>query len=277
MKKVAVLTCAICVIAIFVGNFFYESKLEKTTANAIERQKEEETKEKNDRVKQLNALLPKTNFTNIDIKPIKTDVFNNLNNGEKATIVFLGDSTTEQNFQTNGKPVHVGIIKQHLEKIYGSNIEIINAGHSGDSIKEMAKRLEASVISHDPDLVIINSGLNDVRLDLENSVFEETYKKVIEDIKKKTNAQIILRTSNVTESDETNERLEEDYNPIVKKLAEDNEIGYIDLYQYYKNVVENSDIDKYNNDVVHPNENGQKLISEIVLYSLIKSSNFEEK
>src|SRR5690606_2309082 len=116
---------------------------------------------------------------------------------------------------TNGKPGHVGIIQKQLEDIYGKNVEIINAGHAGDTIKDMFKRLETSVIKHSPDVVVINSGLNDVRDGLSNEEFKKTYNKVIEAIKEKTDADIFVRTSNLTKDDISNQRLGFELNPII--------------------------------------------------------------
>src|SRR5690606_23935751 len=151
------------------------NKVDNVVVEAKENYKNSQLKEKKLREEKLNNLFDSLSRSDFDAetKSIDTNVFKKLNNGERVKIVFLGDSTTEQNYQTNGKPVHVGIIQKKVEDIYGKNVEIVNAGHSGDSIEEMLKRTETSVTKHKPDVVIINSGINDVRVGMSNEEFKK--------------------------------------------------------------------------------------------------------
>ncbi|PTN52996.1 SGNH/GDSL hydrolase family protein, partial [Stenotrophomonas panacihumi] len=126
--------------------------------------------------------------------------------------------------------------------------------------------------SINPDLVVINSGLNDVGRKISSEEFETKYKWTIEQIQQKTNAQILLRTSNkVMESDSVNKRLENDINPIVKKLSVENKTGFVDLYSYYSYHITNLGVafNSINNDNFHPNEKGQQIIADLLLYTLL--------
>lgn len=271
--------CVLAVGLILFSKTYYDNQNDKMVAEARDRHEISQLKEKNMRLEKLNELtdsLSKINF-NAETKTVETEVFKKLNEGERATIVFLGDSTTEQNDHiTKGDPGHVRIIQTELEKVYGKNIDIINAGHAGDSIKDMLERLETSVIIRRPDIVVVNSGLNDERAGISNEEFKKTFSEVIDTIKEKTNADIYLRTSNLTKNDNANHRLENDINPIIRELSQELKIGYIDLYQYYKNVADGEGINKYNDDSIHPNGLGQQLIADIVLYTLLPGEQSEQ-
>ncbi|WP_157827661.1 SGNH/GDSL hydrolase family protein [Niallia nealsonii] len=211
------------------------------------------------------------NANDIEIRNTKTDIFDKLNRGEDVTIVFLGDSTTEQNKYTNGKAGHVELINKALSHVYGDKVTVINAGVSGNTIIDMAKRLDSDVLRYKPDLVIINSGINDARKGVSMADFKTTYENIIKRIKNESDATIILRTSNVTLGEKINYMLREKINPIVKSISKEYDIGFIDLYSYYAKVIRNdpAGIDKYNYNRLHPNEIGQKVISDLILYSLL--------
>ncbi|GKU82969.1 GDSL-type esterase/lipase family protein [Niallia sp. NCCP-28] len=228
----------------------------------------QENKKNLEELKKENIIK---NANDIEIRNTKTDILDKLNSGEEVTIVFLGDSTTEQNKYTNGKLGHVERIKKALSTVYGGKVNVINAGISGNTIIDMSKRLDNDVLSHKPDLVIINSGINDARKGVSMAEFKTTYENIIKRIKNETDANIILRTSNVTLGENTNYMLREKINPIVKSLSKEYDIGFIDLYSYYAKVVMNDPfgIDKYNYNRLHPNEIGQKIISDLILYSLL--------
>lgn len=271
----AFLMCVIAITGIILGNFYYNNKIDIQVASAVESQKTEELQEKKENEAKLQETLNSLDvkvLEDIDQVAYKSKVFDKLNNGETATIVFFGDSTTEQNFTTNGKPSHVGVIKNKLTTIYGSNIEVVNAGHSGNDLAALKKRLQTDVIDLEPDMVIMNSSLNDIRLSKGKETFKKEYTDIIKEIQKNTDAEIFLRTSNVTMTPDTNQRLKDELNPITKEIAKEYKLGYVDLYEYYQSLVNKDGIESYNYDNVHPNEKGQQKIADLWLYYLIKSS-----
>lgn len=234
--------------------------------------------EKQRKANTLHELRIKNNIehlNDVEIRQSKTNIFRKLNNGEKARIVFLGDSTTKKNKYTNGKPNHVDLINKALSEIYGSDVEVINSGVSGDTIEDMISRLDSAVLNYSPDLVIINTGINDATKNVPMDIFEETYRKVIEQIRDETDAEILLRTSNPTLGPKTNEILSERINPIVNSLAKEYDLGFVDLYNYYLTITSSDlkGIEKYNYDNKHPNELGQAIIGNLLLRGILLDAN----
>ena len=274
-----ILITVVFLATIIVSKIYYDGKVKadvqaaKSSIQVEEKEKKDEIKEKiNASKKEISERISPEIRTELNLIPFKTKSIEKLDKGEKATIVFLGDSTTEQNSQTNGKPGHVSIINDFLKNTYGSDVvNVVNAGVGGNTIIDMSARID-KIISINPDLVVINSGLNDVGRKISSEEFETKYKWTIEQIQQKTNAQILLRTSNkVMESDSVNKRLENDINPIVKKLSVENKTGFVDLYSYYSYHITNLGVafNSINNDNFHPNEKGQQIIADLLLYTLL--------
>lgn len=87
-------------------------------------------------------------------------------------IVFLGDSVTEGCFELTNCPggfdviydrenCYVSYLKQRLTQAFPEkNIEVINAGISGNTTEQGLERFDRDVLRHNPDIVVICYGLN---------------------------------------------------------------------------------------------------------------------
>lgn len=200
-----------------------------------------------------------------------------LDSGVPATVVFLGDSTTEQNNTTNGQPNHVGLLKSWLESKYGGLATIVNAGISGNSISQMLGRLNKDVLSKNPDLVIICSSINDAIGTNKISVakYTEDYSRVIELILAENDCDIIIRTPNRVINPVSNTAIDP-FVEISRTLASKYSVGLFDLYKKMAEDVENGIISMtvptFFNDGIHPNENGQRYIFEKFKPFFLKTS-----
>lgn len=97
--------------------------------------------------------LPSANQT----KPLLTF------DGEPRKIVCLGDSVTGVYYHTGGRRAYPEMLELGLRTLFPkANISVINAGISGHTTKEGLARLERDVLGHEPDLVTISFGLNDL-------------------------------------------------------------------------------------------------------------------
>lgn len=76
------------------------------------------------------------------------------------TIVFLGDSITQQGAAENG---YVTLFRQAVEQTRpDSGIRVIGAGIGGNRVPNLEERLENDVLAHKPNVVVIYIGINDV-------------------------------------------------------------------------------------------------------------------
>lgn len=79
---------------------------------------------------------------------------------KKKKVVFFGDSITQAGVAPGGYIKLVdSLIKQEGQE---NNYELIGAGIGGDKIYDLYLRVENDVLKHNPDIVIIFVGVNDV-------------------------------------------------------------------------------------------------------------------
>jgi len=95
--------------------------------------------------------------------------------GEPVTIVALGSSTTVGYGTTSLAYTYPNRLAEQLRRKYpDSDITIINRGMGGQDTKEMMARLQSSVISANPDLVIWQLGTNTVIRGTDSEIAETT-------------------------------------------------------------------------------------------------------
>ena len=79
--------------------------------------------------------------------------------GSSGTIVFFGDSITEEGDRPGG---YVDLVRSGLRSSAETPPVVIGAGISGNKVGDLQSRLERDVLSRSPDIVIIYIGINDV-------------------------------------------------------------------------------------------------------------------
>ena len=134
---------------------------------------------------------------------------NDLFGAKPVTIAFLGDSVTQGCFECyltspnsletvfDYKSAYSTRVREILNMLYPNvQINIINAGISGDGAHVGLQRLERDVLSMNPNLVVVSYGLNDSTGGLENiDRYIDSLKAIFTEIKKR-NIECIFLTQN---------------------------------------------------------------------------------
>ena len=127
------------------------------------------------------------------------------------TIVAFGDSVTHGALATdefNYETVYWNLLKQKILSIRNYiPVNVINAGIGGITAKKSLDRIESQVLKHEPDLVIVCFGLNDVNGSLE--VYLNSLETIFKECSK-SGAEIIFMTPNMLNTyvaDDTDEQL----------------------------------------------------------------------
>ena len=146
------------------------------------------------------------------------------------TIVAFGDSVThgavgagEINYET----VYWNRLKQKINayKNY-MPVNVINAGIGGITAKGSVARMDKQVLAHNPDLIIVCFGLNDVNGPLEDYL---DALRIIFEKSKQSGADVIFMTPNMLNT-YVAEDTEEKYLEYAAKTAEMQNSGRMDLY-----------------------------------------------
>lgn len=201
-------------------------------------------------------------------------------------ILFFGDSITDAGRNrddiTKQSALGYGYVRVIGDRLLGEAPDkhtIINSGISGNRIVDLYARIKAHLWNHEPDLISILIGINDVwheishknGVDLER--FEKVYRMIIEDTQKKLpNAKFILMEPFVLEGTATcpteempdrYERFKEiyEYAKVVKKLAEEYGLYFLPLQERFNEASAKYGAEYFAADGVHPNVGGSSLIA----------------
>ena len=189
-------------------------------------------------------------------------------------LLFQGDSITDAGRDRsdyhnlgNGYPKYAAsFISEHY-----SDIEYINLGISGDQTKDLMSRIKKDFIDINPDVVSIMIGVNDTwhyaseRKWLSNDKFESQYRFVLDSIKSKTHAKIIIIEQFLL-PDEEKDYFREDLDfkiDITRKLAREYADVYIPLDGLFAKALLEHPSRYWSDDGVHPNSNGSEFIGKI--------------
>lgn len=92
-----------------------------------------------------------------------TNTIAKLKRSEPTKIVCLGDSVTGVYYHTGGQRAYTDMLGIALQKaVPNAKLTMVNAGISGHSTVNALERLERDVLKHEPDLVTVMFGLNDM-------------------------------------------------------------------------------------------------------------------
>ena len=155
------------------------------------------------------------------------------------TVVFLGDSITQQGEGPNG---YVTLMRKAIETHRpASAITIIGAGIGGHKVPNLEERLDRDVLVHEPDVVVIYIGINDVWHSLRNEGtsidrFETGLTNLIARCRK-VGARVVLATPSVIgeKHDGTND-LDEmlaEYSTVSRQVAKRSGCTLLDLQEAF--------------------------------------------
>lgn len=186
-------------------------------------------------------------------------------------IVCLGDSITDNRDSSEGKS-YVDYWQKLIDKSE-QNHQLINAGVNGETMQDGYYRLERDVIIHQPDLVTIMFGHNDLgrglAVDHYESYLNLTIQKVLHQLPK---VKIWVMTPNKVADPHQQSK----YKPLLERLRQpDPRFTFIDIWKAF----DDQDLDSiytyqfdYNGltgrDWIHPNSKGHRLIAKTLMTRL---------
>ncbi len=190
-------------------------------------------------------------------------------------ILFQGDSITDagrdkRNYHNmgNGYPKYAS---QLIANAYPDrDFEFINLGISGNRTDQLFDRLYRDALSLEPDLVSVLIGINDIwhrygndRIMTSDEQLLLNYRRILTELKEKTNAKIVMLSPYVLDCDEK-EHMRKDLCrvlPGIRELAKEFADAYVPLDLLFAEVVKTQpEPHFYSADGVHPNQNGAAFI-----------------
>lgn len=176
-------------------------------------------------------------------------------------IVVFGDSIAAGLYQGEQKRLLDYFMLQYLnrsEKKY----EAINLGKKGDSTETASKRI-VEILKENPEIVVVNVGINDA-INIRNNILD--YEKNIQKILTAVNDKqvIVLGPSYVNEQIKTQAKAEiiKSYNDKASLCAANNQATFIDVYQHFSDFETPNDF--LQTDGLHPSMLGYHLLGSLV-------------
>lgn len=146
-------------------------------------------------------------------------------------------------------------------------ITIINEGACGATSFDGLARLDWSVIAHNPDLVTVNFGINDMYMGVRLSEFKsnliEIVERMIEGSSSGSSPEVLLMSSEPLTTPRF-DRIVLSYYQILEDVAEEMGVGFVDVYgAWMRRVGEGASLESLIlPGLDHPNELGYKIIAE---------------
>lgn len=220
----------------------------------------------------------------------------------ERVVVAFGDSTTATRRELAN--VYADLLRQQLAQ-EGIDAQVFNEGVGGNNTEDAIKRFQSDVLDHDPDIVIMQFGINDSTVDVwkrpsatEPRVPVDKYGKNLETMVqqlKKAGAKVILMTpnpltwsekvvqlygpgpGNVRNPEATSpydvddpmgfNKLRDPYLKVVRDLAAEQDVVLVDIHKKFLDYAaqEGKELDELLLDGMHPNEAGHRLVAQALV------------
>lgn len=183
------------------------------------------------------------------------------------TIVFIGNSITDagrllRQYKSYGYGYVHFVANQLLAKYPDFNIDIVNTGISGNTIRDLKSRWEKDCIKYNPDIISILIGINDIWRFHTNRLneavlldeYELTYRQLLTRAREKSDCQLVLMEPFMFCDDTDNPiyRDLQNYIASVRELAEQFDAVLVPLQKSINEMIRRVPPGKWSDDMVHP-------------------------
>lgn len=186
--------------------------------------------------------------------------------GEPVKVVCFGDSVTGVYYHTGSRRAYTDMLGIALRKTTANaRVEMVNAGISGHTTVNALARIDRDVLAHNPDLVTVMFGLNDMtRVSIED--YESNLKLIITKCRS-IGAEVVLATPNnvVTTGSRPTEKLIR-YCEVVRRVGREVGAPVCDCYREMDGLrdLDGSAWRLLMSDAIHPNMDGHKVVAQLL-------------
>lgn len=196
------------------------------------------------------------------------------------TVLFIGDSITDCGRRAHAAPLGEGYVRQIRDliavKYPAHNLNIINKGISGNTVRDLFNRWTDDCIQHQPDWISIKIGINDIHRWLRKvedqavtaEEFAELYDQILTRVRKETKAKLILVEPFYMSLDAKNDSFRSlvlehlpTYIKTVTAMSRKYKTKIVHTQKAYQNILKHIDADQICGEPVHPNQSGHTVIT----------------
>lgn len=218
--------------------------------------------------------------------------YNGLIENGPINIVVFGDSVTHGALgygEINYETVYWNLLRKKILQVRNYvPVNVINAAIGGTGAKNSVQRIEDQVLNHNPDLVIICFGLNDVNGSLEDYI---NSLRIIFEKCKQSGSEVIFMTPNMLNTyvaEDTakqsieyahktaqmqNEGRMDEFIYTAIQLAKDLDVTVCDCYSEWKKMAETQDITQLlANRINHPTKEMHQLFADMLFETIFPNN-----
>lgn len=187
----------------------------------------------------------------------------------QQTIVFIGDSITDADRDLPAyRPLGFGYVHFTANMLWARypqlDLNIINSGVGGNTIRDLKGRWRRDCIEHKPDILSVLIGVNDVWTQYSDAEYlpfavyldeyESTYRQLLAKVRQRCDCRLILMEPFMFCDDAENPMLRclRGYIDVVGKLAEEFDAVVVGLQKRIDELVKQVPAEKFSDDMVHP-------------------------
>lgn len=190
--------------------------------------------------------------------------------GQSLRVVCLGDSVTGIYYHTGGRRAWPELLQMGLQRaLPGRDVSVINAGISGNTVADGLARLQRDVLDHQPQIVTISFGLNDLARSGEGP-FRDGLLELVRRIRA-AGAEPVLCTPNaVIDTAGRPEQKLQQFCQVIRDVATEQQVAFCDVQQAGLKLRERAPQTwrMTMSDAIHPNLDGHRLLAETVCQRL---------
>ncbi len=188
-----------------------------------------------------------------------------MRSGKPVRFVALGDSLTYGWMAERG---YLDFLQEMLKERHPeSAVRFINRGVPGDTAEGGLRRLKAEVIDCDPDLVLVQFGLNDAFSGCPVSSYGASIERIVERLRRETRAEVLLVTS-VALADPAENALAEKYYGRLEQAARDLGAPVARVHAWWNEKRGGDFSGLLQSDLLHPTAEGYRLMAEAIMREL---------
>jgi len=139
---------------------------------------------------------------------------------------------------------------------------VLNAGWDGNTAADGLQRIERDVVRHDPDLVLLAFGLNDLKLRRTPDQLSTDLETMVQRLAAH-GCEVVLLATNLIRAGIYSHLLR-DYNTAIWQLARQNDLPLVDVAAAWKQVLDQNPAADLLSDVAHLTPVGQQVIADPV-------------
>lgn len=190
--------------------------------------------------------------------------------GQSLRVVCLGDSVTGIYYHTGGRRAWPELLQVGLQRaLPGREVAVINAGISGNTVADGLARLQRDVLDHQPQIVTISFGLNDLARSGETQ-FRDGLLELVRQIRA-AGAEPVLCTPNaVIDTAGRPEQKLQQFCQLIRDVTTEQQTAFCDVQQAGLKLRERAPQAwrMTMSDAIHPNLDGHRLLAETVCQRL---------